>query len=120
LPRRVTTLVDAPATRWAVAIAALVFAVWVAISAVLGPQDADNPLPDVFYVLLWVGLVALSLVVGPVCGARSPPCAPCTDCWAAGRSARGSSADRAACNAAGDGRLHLHRSVSVVRRVGGS
>src|SRR6185312_11740894 len=72
LPRRVTTLVDAPATRWAVAIAALVFAVWVAIIAVFGPQDANNPLPSVFYVLLWVGLVALSLVVGPVWRAISP------------------------------------------------
>ena len=72
LPRWVTTLVDAPATRWMVAIAALLFAVWVAISAVFGPQDADNPLPGVFYVLLWVGLVALSLVVGPAWRAISP------------------------------------------------
>ena len=45
LPRRVTTLVDAPATRWAVAIAALMFAVWVAITAVFGPQDAYNRCP---------------------------------------------------------------------------
>ena len=62
----VTTLVDAPATRWAAAIAALLFAVWVAIAALFGPQDARNPLPGVFYVLLWVGLVAQSLVVGRV------------------------------------------------------
>jgi hypothetical protein len=72
LPRRVTTLVDAPATRWTVAIAALLFAVWVAIAAFVGPQDANNPLPGVFYVLLWVGLVALSLAVGPVWRAISP------------------------------------------------
>ena len=72
LPRWVTTLVDAPATRWVVAIAALLFAVWVAIAAFLGPQDADNPLPGVFYVLLWVGLVALSLAFGPVWRAISP------------------------------------------------
>jgi hypothetical protein len=71
-PRWVTTSVDAPATRWAVAIAALLFAVWVAIAAVFGPQDARNPLPGVFYVLLWVGLVALSLAVGPVWRAISP------------------------------------------------
>jgi hypothetical protein len=44
----------------------------VAIAALFGPQDARNPLPGVFYVM-WVGLVALSLVVGP-CGARSPRC----------------------------------------------
>jgi hypothetical protein len=72
LPQWVTTLIDAPATRWAVAIAALLFAVWVAITAFLGPQDAHNPLPGVFYVLLWVGLVALSLAVGPVWRAISP------------------------------------------------
>jgi hypothetical protein len=72
LPRWVTTAVDAPATRWAIAIAALLFTVWVAILAWFGPQDADNPLPGVFYVLLWVGLVALSLAVGPVWRAISP------------------------------------------------
>jgi hypothetical protein len=48
------------------AIAALPSAVWVAITALFDPQDARNPLPGVFYVLLWVGLVALSLAVGPV------------------------------------------------------
>ncbi|HEY6648080.1 MAG TPA: hypothetical protein VI217_13405 [Mycobacterium sp.] len=72
LPRWVTTVVDAPATRWVVAIAALLFAVWVAVAATVGPQGADNPLPGVFYVLLWVGLVALSLAVGPVWRAISP------------------------------------------------
>jgi hypothetical protein len=72
LPRWVTTVVDAPATRWVVAIAALLLAVWVAIAALFGPQDAHNPLPGVFYVLLWVGLVALSLIVGPVWRAISP------------------------------------------------
>ncbi|WP_041315308.1 hypothetical protein [Mycobacterium sp. JS623] len=72
LPLWVTTLVDAPTTRWAVAIAALVFGAWVAIAGWFGPQDSDNPLPGVFYVLLWVGLVALSLAIGPVWRAISP------------------------------------------------
>jgi hypothetical protein len=72
LPRWVTTVADAPVTRWAVAIAALLFAAWVAVAAFFGPQDADNPLPGVFYVLLWVGLVAVSLAVGPVWRAISP------------------------------------------------
>jgi hypothetical protein len=72
LPRWVTTLIDARATRWAAAIAALLFAVWVVIVGFVGPQDADNPLPGAFYVLLWVGLVALSLAVGPVWRAISP------------------------------------------------
>ncbi|WP_326548525.1 hypothetical protein QGN32_10650 [Mycolicibacterium sp. ND9-15] len=72
LPDWVTTVVDAPATRWALALAGLGFAVWVGFAAVLGPQDARNPLPGVFYVLLWVGLVAVSLIVGPVWRAISP------------------------------------------------
>ncbi|HEX2283455.1 MAG TPA: hypothetical protein VHI10_01305 [Mycobacterium sp.] len=72
LPRWVTTVTDAGVTRWAVAMAALLFAVWVAVAAVIGPQDADNPLPGVFYVLLWVGLVAASLAIGPVWRAISP------------------------------------------------
>ncbi|KUI03651.1 hypothetical protein [Mycobacterium sp. IS-3022] len=72
LPRWVSTVVDAPLTRWIVALAGLAFAVWVGIAAVAGPQDERNPLPGVFYVLLWVGLVAVSLVIGPVWRAISP------------------------------------------------
>jgi hypothetical protein len=72
LPLWVTKVVDARVTRWAVAMAALTFAIWVAVASTRGPQDADNPLPGVFYVLLWVGLVALSLAVGPVWRAISP------------------------------------------------
>jgi hypothetical protein len=62
LPRCVTTFADAPVTRWVVAIAALAFAVWVVVAGFVGPQDADNPLPGVFYVLLWAGLMARSLI----------------------------------------------------------
>ena len=72
LPRWITKAIDAPVTRWAAAIAALLFAAWVAVVAFFGPQDATNPLPGVFYVLLWVGLVALSLAIGPVWRAISP------------------------------------------------
>jgi hypothetical protein len=72
LPARVTTFVDAPVTRWAVGLAGLLFAVWVAVAGFFGPQDANNPLPGVFYVLLWVGLVALSLAIGPVWRVLSP------------------------------------------------
>jgi hypothetical protein len=72
LPRWVTTVTDAPVMRWAVAMSALLFSVWVAVAAFLGPQDAKNPLPGVFYVLLWVGLVALSLAIGPVWRVISP------------------------------------------------
>lgn len=72
LPARATTVIDAPATRWTAAGAGLVFTGWVASAAVLGPQDSRNALPGVFYVLLWVGLVAVSLLFGPVWRAISP------------------------------------------------
>lgn len=72
LPAWVTSVVDAPGTRWAVALAALAFALWVAMAAFFGPQNAENPLPGVFYVLIWVGLVALSWAIGPVWRVISP------------------------------------------------
>ena len=72
LPAAVTTLVDAPATRRAMAGVALVFAVWVAAAGVWGPQSESNALLGVLYVLLWVGLVALSLAFGPVWRMLSP------------------------------------------------
>ncbi|SEH52433.1 hypothetical protein SAMN04489835_0942 [Mycolicibacterium rutilum] len=72
LPSWVTIVVDAPVTRWVVALAGLALAVWVGVASVIGPQDANNPLPGVFYVLMWVGLVAVSLLIGPVWRAISP------------------------------------------------
>ena len=72
LPAWVTTLVDAPVTRWMVALSALAFTGWVGTVAFTGPQNATNPLPGVFYVLLWVGLVAVSLAIGPVWRVISP------------------------------------------------
>ncbi|MCV7422664.1 hypothetical protein H7K45_19130 [Mycobacterium yunnanensis] len=72
LPQSITAAVDAPATRRIVAGAGLLLAGWVTAAAVLGPQDGDNALPGTFYVLLWVGLVALSLAVGPVWRVLSP------------------------------------------------
>lgn len=64
LPRWVTGVVDSRVTRWTAALAALGFAVWAVLSTAA--------LPGVFYVLLWVGLVAVSVAVGPVWRAVSP------------------------------------------------
>jgi hypothetical protein len=72
LPQRVTTFVDAAPTRWVAGGIALAFAVWMLIVGFAGPAGADNPLPGVFYVWLWVGLVALSLLFGPVWRVLSP------------------------------------------------
>ena len=72
LPAAVTKLVDARATRWTSAGLALVFALWVVAAGVWGPQSESNALLGVFYVLLWVGLVAASLAFGPVWRVISP------------------------------------------------
>ena len=51
----------------------LVFTIWVLLAGFLGPRSAShNALPGTFYVLLWVGLVALSLFFGPVWKLISP------------------------------------------------
>ena len=72
LPMWVTRAVDSPVLRWTASLAAYLFAVWVAVAAVFGPSGSDNALPGVFYVLLWVGLVAVSVLVGPVWRVISP------------------------------------------------
>ena len=72
LPAAVTKLVDTRATRWTAAGLALVSALWVVAAGVWGPDSESNALLGVFYVLLWVGLVAASLAFGPVWRVISP------------------------------------------------
>lgn len=72
LPGWVTTAVDSRPVRSILAAAALLVTVWVGIAAIWGPQNADNALPGSFYVLLWVGLVAVSVLLGPVWRVISP------------------------------------------------
>ncbi|OBH91621.1 hypothetical protein A5680_00205 [Mycobacterium sp. E2989] len=72
LPSAVTAFVDARATRWAAAALGLVFAAWAVAAGVWGPLSETNALLGAFYVLLWVGLVALSLLFGPVWRVLSP------------------------------------------------
>ncbi len=72
LPAAVTALVDSRLIRGVAAVAALAFAVWVVLAGLWGPQTQSNALLGVFYVLLWVGLVAVSLLFGPVWRVISP------------------------------------------------
>ena len=72
LPQWVTRAVDAAPTRWVLAAVALLATAWVTYATFTGPQDSGNALPGVFYVLLWVGLVALSVLLGPVWKVMSP------------------------------------------------
>ncbi|WP_276021469.1 hypothetical protein [Mycobacterium barrassiae] len=72
LPTWVTAVVDSSIVRWFFAAAAAIFSIWVAVAAIWGPQGSDNALPGAFYVLLWVGLVAVSVIIGPVWRVISP------------------------------------------------
>lgn len=72
LPKWVTGTVDSPIIRGIIATVALLATIWVGVAAMWGPQDARNALPGSFYVLLWVGLVAASVIVGPIWRVISP------------------------------------------------
>jgi len=73
LPDRARCLVDSAVIREVLGWLALVFTGWVAIVAFFGSQRSDaDPLPGVVYVLWWVGLVACSVVFGPVWRIISP------------------------------------------------
>ncbi|MET9436578.1 hypothetical protein [Streptomyces sp. NPDC006551] len=67
LPAVLQRLADAAATRTALRLLGLAAAVTVLLHLLLGPDDPDrNPAPGAVYVLLWVGLVPASLLLGPV------------------------------------------------------
>ena len=72
LPMWVTRAVDTTVLRATASMAAFLFAVWVVVAALFGPRGSDNALPGAFYVLLWVGLVAVSVLMGPVWRVISP------------------------------------------------
>ncbi|WP_445169945.1 hypothetical protein ACTXG7_11885 [Mycolicibacterium sp. Dal123E01] len=72
LPGWVTAVVDSAITRWTVAGLGLLLALWVLVVGVVGPQNSGNALPGAFYVLLWVGVPALSVLIGPVWRLISP------------------------------------------------
>lgn len=72
LPAWVNDAVDSRGLRCVLAAAALLLTIWVGAAAIWGPQNAENALPGSFYVLLWVGLVAVSVMVGPIWRVLSP------------------------------------------------
>ncbi len=73
LPAGVQALVDSPRFRLAVQAVALALAAFVVVVAFAGPSDTDrNPAPWVLYVTFWVGLVPVSLLLGPVWHLANP------------------------------------------------
>jgi hypothetical protein len=71
-PAWLARLVDAPFFTWALRLFGLVFAGYVVWAAVAGPDLLINPTFGVVYVLLWVGVVPASLLLGPFYRAVNP------------------------------------------------
>lgn len=65
-------VIDHPAFAWALRLIGLVFFGWVTWALVAGLDRANNPALGTFYVLVWVGIVPLSLLFGRIARALSP------------------------------------------------
>ncbi len=73
LPAPAARLLDAPALHWVLRFLTLLIAAAIVAVGFLGPQDPDaNPAPRALYVLLWVGIVPASLLLGPVWRVLNP------------------------------------------------
>ena len=77
LPGPVAALLDSRATRIALAGVGAAFTLYVLAALLIGRDDAGNPVPFVVFILLWVGVVPLSVAFGPV-WQRVNPSAACT------------------------------------------
>jgi hypothetical protein len=72
LPGWAVRLVDGPELAWASRLLGLAFGGWVCWAALAGPDRLTNPTFGVVYVLLWVGIVPASLLLGPFYRAVNP------------------------------------------------
>ena len=71
-PALLASLVDSAAWRIALRTAGFALFVFTATAAIFGKDLVINPVFGIFYVWWWVGLVPLSLLLGPVWKAISP------------------------------------------------
>jgi hypothetical protein len=72
LPTAVASAVDGGWLTGVLRLAGLVFTAYVVWAAVAGPDNLANPTFGVVYVLLWVGIVPASVLLGPVYRAVNP------------------------------------------------
>ena len=71
-PAWLSRIVDDGRFQWALRIVGLLFFAYVTWALLWGPDLVTNPALGTFYVLVWVGLVPASLLLGPVVRAFSP------------------------------------------------
>jgi hypothetical protein len=72
LPRWVTRTVDSPLTHAVVRTIGIAFFGWFLLALLFGQNLLTNPVFGMFYVVLWVGLVPLALLLGPIWRLLSP------------------------------------------------
>jgi len=68
----VQRVVDDSRFQWTIRLLALAFAGYLTWALIWGPDLVTNPVLGTFYVLVWVGIVPASLLLGPVVKAVSP------------------------------------------------
>ena len=66
LPMPVSLALDSAAVRGLFVGASLAITAWTLLALVLGKDNANNPVPSVVYVWLWVGLAFISMVAGGI------------------------------------------------------
>lgn len=72
LPPALALALDSPAVRGAFGALSLALSAWTLLALIGGKDDANNPVPYVVYVWLWVGLALLSMVFGPIWRVLNP------------------------------------------------
>jgi hypothetical protein len=72
LPRWVGGLLSSRLLRGVAVVLTLALSAWTLTALLFGRDDANNPVPYVVYVWLWVGLAAVSLALGPVWSVVNP------------------------------------------------
>ncbi|MDF2146391.1 hypothetical protein [Knoellia sp. p5-6-4] len=72
LPPALALALDSPFVRGVFAALSLALTAWTLLALFFGKDDANNPVPYVVYVYLWVGLGLLSLVFGPIWRVLNP------------------------------------------------
>ncbi|WP_194814926.1 hypothetical protein [Nocardia sp. XZ_19_385] len=71
--RRLPAIIDSRILRTVIAVPSVAIAIFLGLVLVLGSPDPQrNPIPGVFYIYLWVGVMTASLLFGPVWKLISP------------------------------------------------
>jgi hypothetical protein len=72
LPPALALALDSPVVRGFFGALSLTLTAWTLLALLAGEDNANNPVPHVVYVWLWVGLGLLSMVFGPIWRVLNP------------------------------------------------